>query len=57
MDTTFATTVDYMAEDRPFFVKIGKDGLIAALEKLNHLLIEVSLHRASCRSLSHPFCL
>ncbi|PIL23180.1 hypothetical protein GSI_14489 [Ganoderma sinense ZZ0214-1] len=31
----FATAVDYMEEDRPFFVKIGKAGLIAALQKLD----------------------
>ncbi|EJF56795.1 hypothetical protein BD309DRAFT_926774 [Dichomitus squalens] len=31
----FVTAVDYMEEDRPFFVKIGKDGLIGALQKLD----------------------
>ncbi|KAM5543521.1 hypothetical protein V8D89_002772 [Ganoderma adspersum] len=31
----FATAVDYMEEERPFFVKIGKDGLIGALQKLD----------------------
>ncbi|KAI8974856.1 band 7 domain-containing protein [Trametes punicea] len=35
----FATAVDYLEEERPFFVKIGKDGLIAALEKLNQQLM------------------
>ncbi|TFK87557.1 hypothetical protein K466DRAFT_586278 [Polyporus arcularius HHB13444] len=34
----FATAVDYMEEERPFFVKIGKDGLIAALQKLDQQL-------------------
>ena len=34
----FATAVDYMEEERPFFVKIGKDGLIAALQKLDRQL-------------------
>ena len=37
----FATAVDYMEEDRPFFVKIGKDGLIAALQKLDGQLRNV----------------
>jgi hypothetical protein len=26
---------DYLSESRPFFVNVGKDGLIAALQKLN----------------------
>ena len=29
------TTTDYTLEERPFFVPIGKDGVIAALEKLD----------------------
>ena len=37
----FATAVDYMEEERPFFVKIGKDGLIAALQKLDGQLRNV----------------
>jgi hypothetical protein len=32
------TMMDYTLEDRPFFVKIGKDGVIGALEKLDHQL-------------------
>ncbi|KAI0754187.1 band 7 domain-containing protein [Daedaleopsis nitida] len=36
--TNFAMGVDYMEEERPFFVKIGKDGLIAALQKLDQQL-------------------
>jgi regulator of protease activity HflC (stomatin/prohibitin superfamily) len=32
------TTVDYTVEERPFFVPIGKDGVIAALEKLDRQL-------------------
>ncbi len=39
----FATTLDYMSEDRPFFVKIGKEGLIAALDKLDRQLVQVSM--------------
>ncbi|KII88766.1 hypothetical protein PLICRDRAFT_42002 [Plicaturopsis crispa FD-325 SS-3] len=31
----FTITSDYMLEDRPFFVTIGKDGLIAALQSLD----------------------
>ena len=34
----FAMGVDYMEEERPFFVKIGKYGLIAALQKLDKQL-------------------
>ena len=40
----FATAVDYMEEERPFFVKIGKDGLIAALQKLDRQLRNVRRH-------------
>ncbi|KAF7440815.1 hypothetical protein PC9H_001163 [Pleurotus ostreatus] len=36
----FITTADYMSTDRPFFVPIGKDGLIAALQKLDAQLIK-----------------
>lgn len=43
----FATAVDYMEEERPFFVKIGKDGLIAALQKLDRQLRAVSAHSLS----------
>jgi hypothetical protein len=35
------TTVDYTVEERPFFIPIGKDGVIAALEKLDRQLQEV----------------
>lgn len=35
------TTVDYTIEERPFFIPIGKDGVISALEKLNKQLVEV----------------
>ncbi|KAI0821860.1 band 7 domain-containing protein [Trametes gibbosa] len=34
----FSATVDYTEEERPFFVKIQKDGLIAALQKLDRQL-------------------
>lgn len=37
----FNATMDY--EERPFFVPIGKDGVISALEKLNQQLLQVVL--------------
>ncbi|KAF8892638.1 hypothetical protein BD779DRAFT_1200154 [Infundibulicybe gibba] len=36
----FVATVDYTLEDRPFFVSIGKDGVIGALEKLDQQLLQ-----------------
>ena len=36
-------TAEYMNTERPFFVAIGKDGLIAALQKLDTQLRNVSL--------------
>ncbi|GLB35293.1 putative prohibitin homologues [Lyophyllum shimeji] len=36
----FVATVDYTIEERPFFVPIGKDGVIAALEKLDRQLVQ-----------------
>lgn len=38
----FVATVDYTIEERPFFVPIGKDGVIAALEKLDRQLVQVN---------------
>lgn len=40
-DKAFLHTVDYTLEERPFFVPIGKGGLIAALQRLDKQLIEV----------------
>ena len=41
----FATTgTEDIAEGRPFFVKIGKDGVLSALRKLDQLLDTVSGH-------------
>lgn len=37
----FVTAVDHAAEGRPFYIPIDKNGLIAALEKLDRQLIEV----------------
>jgi len=37
------TSTDYSLEERPFFIPINKDGVIAALNKLNKQLIEVCL--------------
>ena len=34
-------TPDYLDTDRPFFIKIGKDGLISALQKLDKQLQQV----------------
>ncbi|KJA27473.1 hypothetical protein HYPSUDRAFT_1098694 [Hypholoma sublateritium FD-334 SS-4] len=34
------TTVDYTIEERPFFIPIGKNGVIEALEKLDRQLVE-----------------
>ncbi|KAG6853694.1 hypothetical protein C0991_002229 [Blastosporella zonata] len=36
----FVATTDYALEDRPFFVPILKDGLIAALDKLDKQLVQ-----------------
>ncbi|KAF5387063.1 hypothetical protein D9615_001790 [Tricholomella constricta] len=38
--TDFVATVDYTIEERPFFVPIGKAGVIAALEKLDKQLVQ-----------------
>ncbi len=35
-----AATMDYTLEDRPFFIRIGKEGVIAALEKLDEQLVK-----------------
>ena len=37
----FVRAADYMLEEREFFVSIGKDGLIAALQKLDKQLEDV----------------
>ncbi|KAG5353363.1 hypothetical protein C0989_007807 [Termitomyces sp. Mn162] len=37
----FIATTDYTLEERPFFFPIGKDGVIAALEKLDKQLVQV----------------
>jgi hypothetical protein len=39
----FTATKDYTLEERPFFVRIGKNGVIAALEKLDQQLDQASL--------------
>lgn len=38
----FGETTDYMAQERPFCVSINKDGLIAALKRLDDQLRKVS---------------
>ena len=42
-NSNFVETADYLKTDRPFFVSIGKDGLIAALQKLDGQLQNVSI--------------
>ena len=39
----FNIAVDYMDESRPYFIKIGKDGVIPALHKLDSEMRNVSL--------------
>ena len=39
---TFIGAVDYLETERPFFFRIGKDGLISALNKLDRQLQNVS---------------
>jgi hypothetical protein len=39
----FVRAADYMLEEREFFVSIGKDGLIAALQKLDKQLEDVRI--------------
>ena len=38
----FITADDYTVEERPFFVRIGKAGLIAALQELDAQLVKVT---------------
>lgn len=38
----FSKTADYALEERPFFVPVGKDGIIVALEKIDRQLRNVS---------------
>ena len=40
--TSFFETAEYMDAERPFFIPIAKDGLIAALQKLDTQLRNVS---------------
>lgn len=55
----FVSALDYMEEDRQFFVKIEKDGLIAALQKLDRQLKNVRMvpYSVPCsgRSLTLPY--
>jgi hypothetical protein len=39
----FSKTADYALEERPFFVPVGKDGIIVALEKIDRQLRNVSI--------------
>jgi len=43
IQNNFVDNVDYALKERAFFVPIGKDGVIAALEKLDTQLVQVSL--------------
>lgn len=40
----FVNSIETELEERPFFVRIGKDGLIAALQKLDRQLAEVRIY-------------
>lgn len=51
----FVATMDYTLEERPFFVRIGKDGVIAALERLDRQLVDVSSQL--CCYVGMPGCL
>lgn len=42
--------------NRPFFVKIGKDGVLVALRKLDDQLLSVSEGYRLMVSLTQPFC-
>lgn len=37
----FVATMDYTLEERRFFIRIGKDGVAGALEKLDQQLLQV----------------
>jgi hypothetical protein len=52
----FVKATDYTEEERPFFVKIGKDGLTAALHKLDTQLrsVRISAHIRSASYLWVP---
>jgi len=45
----FVTADDYTLEDRPFFVTIGKDGLIGALQKLDKQLVDYNRNKVLSR--------
>lgn len=49
------TTVDYNIEERPFFIPIGKAGVIAALEKLDRQLLDVRIQYLVERVLNSSF--
>ncbi len=38
-------TMDYTLEDRPFFIRIGKQGVVAALEKLDEQLVQAGRNK------------
>ena len=42
----FTTTIDYLAGERQFFVKIGKDGLDGALRTLDEQLRQVRSYQS-----------
>lgn len=50
----FVATTDYTLEERSFFVPIGKNGLISALEKLDQQLIQVCLTTRRVTQKSKP---
>ena len=47
----FGKEIDYSLTDRPLFVVVGKDGMLAALQKLDRQLRNVSVHHLVFHSL------
>ncbi|KIM48886.1 hypothetical protein M413DRAFT_438059 [Hebeloma cylindrosporum] len=43
MHNEFTSSTDYTLEERPFFIPITKDGVIAALNKLNKQLVQAGI--------------
>jgi hypothetical protein len=41
MQSTFAKVTDYFSEERPYVVRIGKKGVIGALQELDQHLLQV----------------
>ena len=48
-------TLDYAVEERPFFIPIGHDGVIGALNKLDNQLLQVCKQYNRARLFIHCF--